>query len=114
MIGREYFKEVSIETKTIVKTIENGCDQGCDFNSQPWNDFDDQVSTRVATRVAIRVAIATLNRNPETTWFRFFLKIATLAIFYGFDYGFGFDRNLLKVFPVYRVIPHNFVHFVKT
>ena len=28
-ISREYFKEVSIETKTIVETIEKG--QGCDF-----------------------------------------------------------------------------------
>ena len=27
--SREYFKEVSIETETIVETIENG--QGCDF-----------------------------------------------------------------------------------
>ena len=75
------------------------CDQGCDYDSQPWDDGDDQVSTRVAIRVAIKVSIATLNRNPETYRFGFFLKIATLAVFYGFDYGFGFDRNLLKVFP---------------
>lgn len=54
---------------------------------------------RVVIRVAIRVAIATLNRNPETYRFRFFLKIATLGVFYGCDFGFGFDRNLLKVFP---------------
>ena len=52
---------------------------------------------RVANRDAIRVT--TLNRNPETTRFRFFLKIETLGVFYGFDYGFCFDRNLLKVFP---------------
>ena len=49
-INREYFKEVSIETETIVETIENGqgCDlkkietrwfQGCDsgLRSQPWS-----------------------------------------------------------------------------
>ena len=28
IVNREYFKEASIETKTIVETIENG--QGCD------------------------------------------------------------------------------------
>ena len=43
--------------------------QGFDFDSQPWDDFDDQVSTRVVTRVSIRVsirvAIETLNRNPD-------------------------------------------------
>ena len=32
--------------------------------------------------------------------FRFFLKIETLGVFYGFDYGFCFDRNHTKVFPV--------------
>ena len=65
--------------------------------------------SQVSTRVSIGVAISI--RNPGTMvttrfWpgfrhnrFRFFLEIATLAVFYGFDYGFGFDRNLLKVFP---------------
>ena len=84
------------------------------------------VSTRVAIRVSTRVAISI--RNPGTIlttrfrpglrpglgsglgsglrsqpWiatlkppgFRFLKKIATLAVFY----GFGLDRNLLKVFP---------------
>ena len=35
--------------------------------------------------------------------FRFFLKIETLGVFYGFDYGFCFDRNHTKVFPGCRV-----------
>ena len=48
--------------------------QGCDFNSQPWDNGDNQVLTRVATRVAIRVSILTLNRNPETYSFGFFFK----------------------------------------
>ena len=49
-------------------------ESGLRIESQPWDDVDDQVSTRVATRVSIRVAIETLNRNPETTIFRFFQK----------------------------------------
>ena len=53
----------------------SGTSQGCESNRNP-------------------------DQNPETYRFQFFLKIATLAVFYGFDYGFGFDRNLLKVFPV--------------
>ena len=70
---------------------DQGFDQGCNFDSQPWGNGDNQVSTRVAIRVVIRVLIATLNRNPETYRFQFFLKIATLDVFYGFDYGFSFD-----------------------
>ena len=49
---------------------EQGFEQGFDCNfANPktfWNGGYDQV--------AIRVAISTLNRNPETTRFRFFLK----------------------------------------
>ena len=47
--GREYFKEVSIETETIVETIENG--QGCDLKkSKP---------------VGFRVSIQGCDRNPD-------------------------------------------------
>ena len=51
-------------------------ESGLRIESQPWDDVDDQVSTRVAIRVSIRVsirvALETMNRNPETTMFRFF------------------------------------------
>ena len=55
--------------------------QGCDPN--PGRNPGRNLCSR--TFQGFRFEIATL--------------IATLAIFYGFDYGFGFDRNLRKVFP---------------
>ena len=47
----------------------------------------------VTTRFHPGLRIETL----KSTGFDFF-KIATLGIFYVYDYGFGLDRNL-KVFP---------------
>ena len=79
------FAMVSIRIATLIETL-----------IEPWSK---PLFQKVAI-VSIRVAIETLNRNPETTMFRFFLKIDTLGVFYGFDYGFCFDRNHTKVFPV--------------
>ena len=56
-INREYFKEVSIETETIVETIENG--QGCDLKKN---------RNQVVSGLRFRVAIATLIATLVETW----------------------------------------------
>ena len=60
-INREYFKEVSIETETIVETIENG--QGCDLKKNR-----NQVVSGLRFRVAIATLIATLVATLVETW----------------------------------------------
>ena len=83
-----------------------GCDSGLRIELQPWLQpwskppFQNVSGLRPGfwsgnwSGLQSQPWIETL----KPTGFDFCL-IATLGVFYGCDYGFGFDRNLLKVFP---------------